>query len=234
MTSYDRRSALKLSLGAVGLLTLPQLTQFARAAEDFIRGPRIKDHPIKQLSKHVWMIYSPDGFPTPENQGMMANITFVETAKGIVVIDIEFAIGAHTDNASTRIPQFTSKLVGRRCPCKWKAMSLGKWFKIHAMRCTEKLLKLRPIQRFRLRKDGEDSAAFIINNDDVLAFLESWRGHASQVLLGENEKWRDLSFPANQTWAFRIEWMLIWKRIANLMRKALFRMFRLVGSAIVY
>ena len=35
----------------------------------------------------VWMIYSPDGFPTPENQGMMANITFVETAKGIVVID---------------------------------------------------------------------------------------------------------------------------------------------------
>ena len=87
MTSHDRRSALKLSLGAMGLLTLPQLTQFARAAEDFIRGPRIKDHPIKQLSKHVWMIYSPDGFPTPENQGMMANITFVETAKGIVVID---------------------------------------------------------------------------------------------------------------------------------------------------
>jgi glyoxylase-like metal-dependent hydrolase (beta-lactamase superfamily II) len=87
MTNHDRRSVLKLSLGAVGLLALPQVTEFARAAEDFIRGPRIKDHPIKQLSKHVWMIYSPDGFPTPENQGMMCNITFVETAKGIVVID---------------------------------------------------------------------------------------------------------------------------------------------------
>jgi glyoxylase-like metal-dependent hydrolase (beta-lactamase superfamily II) len=87
MTSHDRRSVLKLSLGAVGLLALPQITEFARAAEEFIRGPRIKDHPIKQLSKHVWMIYSPDGFPTPENQGMMCNITFVETAKGIVVID---------------------------------------------------------------------------------------------------------------------------------------------------
>jgi glyoxylase-like metal-dependent hydrolase (beta-lactamase superfamily II) len=87
MTSHDRRSVLKLSLGAAGLLALPQVTEFARAAEDFIRGPRIKDHPIKQLSKHVWMIYSPDGFPTPENQGMMANITFVDTAKGIVVID---------------------------------------------------------------------------------------------------------------------------------------------------
>jgi glyoxylase-like metal-dependent hydrolase (beta-lactamase superfamily II) len=87
MTSHERRSVIKLSLGALGLLALPQVTEFARAAEDFIRGPRIKDHPIKQLSKHVWMIYSPDGFPTPENQGMMANITFVDTVKGIVVID---------------------------------------------------------------------------------------------------------------------------------------------------
>jgi glyoxylase-like metal-dependent hydrolase (beta-lactamase superfamily II) len=35
----------------------------------------------------VWMIYSPDGFPTPENRGMMANVIFVVTSAGVVVID---------------------------------------------------------------------------------------------------------------------------------------------------
>ena len=37
---------------------------------------------------------------------------------------------------------------------------------------------------------------FILGNRDVLSFLESWRGHAAQVLLGESKKWRDLTFPA--------------------------------------
>jgi hypothetical protein len=60
---------------------------FAREVEDFVRGPRVKDHPLRQVSKHVWMIFSPDGFPTPENQGMMCNITFINTAKGLVVVD---------------------------------------------------------------------------------------------------------------------------------------------------
>jgi glyoxylase-like metal-dependent hydrolase (beta-lactamase superfamily II) len=60
---------------------------FARELDDFVRGPAVKDHPLRQVSKHVWMIFSPDGFPTPENQGMMCNITFVDTAKGIVVVD---------------------------------------------------------------------------------------------------------------------------------------------------
>ena len=83
----QRRQFLKMSMGAVGLLTLPQVMEFAKAAEDFIKGPDVKDHPAKQLSSHVWMIYSPDGFPTAENQGMMANITFVVTSKGIVVLD---------------------------------------------------------------------------------------------------------------------------------------------------
>ena len=83
----NRRNILKLTLGAAGLLVLPQAIELAKATEDFIKGPRVKDHPIKQLSKHVWMIYSPDGFPTAENQGMMANITFAITSKGVVVLD---------------------------------------------------------------------------------------------------------------------------------------------------
>lgn len=44
---------------------------FAREVEGFVRGPRVKDHPLRQVSKHVWIIFSPDGFPMPENQGMM-------------------------------------------------------------------------------------------------------------------------------------------------------------------
>ena len=63
------------------------MSALAREVEDFVRGPAVKDHPLQQLSKHVWMIYSPDGFPTPENQGMMCNLTFVNTRKGLVVID---------------------------------------------------------------------------------------------------------------------------------------------------
>jgi glyoxylase-like metal-dependent hydrolase (beta-lactamase superfamily II) len=47
----------------------------------------VTDIPAKQLSPHVWMIYSPDGFPTPENRGMMANVIFVVTSAGVVVID---------------------------------------------------------------------------------------------------------------------------------------------------
>ena len=75
------------ALGAVEFAPWQSMGAFARELDDFVRGPAIKDHPLRQISKHVWMIYSPDGFPTPENQGMMCNITFVDTAKGLVVVD---------------------------------------------------------------------------------------------------------------------------------------------------
>ena len=63
------------------------ISAFAKEMDEFVRGPVVKDHPLRQVSKHVWMIFSPDGFPTPENQGMMCNITFVNTAKGLIVVD---------------------------------------------------------------------------------------------------------------------------------------------------
>ena len=75
------------ALSALEFAPWQAMNAFARDLEDFVRGPAVKDHPLKQLSKHVWMIYSPDGFPTPENQGMMCNITFVDTPKGLVVVD---------------------------------------------------------------------------------------------------------------------------------------------------
>lgn len=75
------------ALTAIEFTPWQTISAVAREVEDFVRGPAVKDHPLQQLSKHVWMIYSPDGFPSPENQGMMCNITIVDTAKGLVVVD---------------------------------------------------------------------------------------------------------------------------------------------------
>lgn len=72
-------------LGAVALW--PEARLLAQQAQDFIEGPPVGDIPAKQLSAHVWMIFSPDGFPTPENRGMMSNVIFVVTSAGVVVID---------------------------------------------------------------------------------------------------------------------------------------------------
>ena len=88
----DRRHFLR-SFTAFSALIAAEFTPwqtigaFAKEVDEFVRGPAVKDHPLRQISKHVWIIFSPDGFPTPENQGMMCNITFVDTAKGLVVVD---------------------------------------------------------------------------------------------------------------------------------------------------
>jgi glyoxylase-like metal-dependent hydrolase (beta-lactamase superfamily II) len=83
--------SLAAGLGAaagVGALALvPEVRAFAQAVDDFLRGPPMKDIRPKQLSKRVWLIYSPDSFPTPENQGMMSNITFVVSARGVLILD---------------------------------------------------------------------------------------------------------------------------------------------------
>jgi hypothetical protein len=55
-----------------------------------------------------------------------------------------------------------------------------------------KYAKLDPTQ---LRKP--DLVRFVISNGEISSFLECWRGHASQVLIPEGMKFRDLSFPAN-------------------------------------
>ncbi len=84
---FFQGSAALTALVAAELAPWQSINAFARELDEFVRGPAVKDHPLRQVSKHVWMIFSPDGFPTPENQGMMCNITFVDTAKGIVVVD---------------------------------------------------------------------------------------------------------------------------------------------------
>jgi len=87
----DRRHWLRmtgaLGLGALGLASVPEVKVFARQLQDFIEGPPVPDIRPERLSRHVWMIYSKDGFPTPENQGMMANLIFVVSRQGVVVMD---------------------------------------------------------------------------------------------------------------------------------------------------
>lgn len=91
IASPARRRFLELGLGSAAVLgagaAWPGLAANAREAARFIEGPPVPDVAPTQLSEHVWMIWSKDGFPTPENQGMMSNITFVVTKKGVVVLD---------------------------------------------------------------------------------------------------------------------------------------------------
>ena len=76
-----------VGLTSLGLAGAMHHTGWAQQVSDFIEGPPVKDIPAKQLSPHVWMVFAPDGFPTPQNQGMMANILFAVTSTGVVVID---------------------------------------------------------------------------------------------------------------------------------------------------
>ena len=81
------KTGVGVAAGIGGLSLVPEVKLFAQQADDFFRGPPVKDHKPTQISKRVWLIYSPDSFPTPENRGMMCNITFVVTQKGVVILD---------------------------------------------------------------------------------------------------------------------------------------------------
>jgi glyoxylase-like metal-dependent hydrolase (beta-lactamase superfamily II) len=74
-------------MATAGLSLLPELAVLAQQAQDFVQGPPVNDIAPTQLSKRVWYILSPDGFPTPENRGMMSNVGFVVTSAGVVILD---------------------------------------------------------------------------------------------------------------------------------------------------
>jgi glyoxylase-like metal-dependent hydrolase (beta-lactamase superfamily II) len=93
-------------LGA-GAFALPEVSAFAEQLHDFIEGPPVADVPAQQLSRHVWMIYAEDGFPNAENKGMMANILFVVTEQGVVVLDT---------GASLQIGQMAIRMIKKVTP----------------------------------------------------------------------------------------------------------------------
>jgi len=83
----NRRHCL-LTGAALGCAALwPEARLLAQQAQDFIMGPPMVDIEPRQVSQHVWIIFAPDGFPTPENRGMMSNVTFVVTSAGVIVLD---------------------------------------------------------------------------------------------------------------------------------------------------
>jgi glyoxylase-like metal-dependent hydrolase (beta-lactamase superfamily II) len=88
---HSRRTWLRMmggvGLGAAGLALVPEVRLFAQQVHEFIEGPPVPDVKPEQLSPHVWMVYAKDGFPTQENQGLMASVLFVITQKGVVVMD---------------------------------------------------------------------------------------------------------------------------------------------------
>lgn len=90
-TSLSRRNFLRFGLGAGAVAVTASnwsaISAFASDFEDFILGPPVPDIAPQRLSQHVWMIYSEDGFPTPENKGMMCNVVFAITEQGVVMLD---------------------------------------------------------------------------------------------------------------------------------------------------
>ena len=83
----NRRRWLGWGLTATGVALWPDLQLVAQQAQDFVVGPPMPDIPPVQVSKRTWVIYAADGFPTPENKGMMSNVTFVTTSAGVVILD---------------------------------------------------------------------------------------------------------------------------------------------------
>ncbi len=79
-----------LGAGGVGLAAgalIPSVGAFADPGGGRIRGPDVPDIRPERLTERVYYLYSKDGFPTPENKGVMCNITFVVTQAGVVVLD---------------------------------------------------------------------------------------------------------------------------------------------------
>lgn len=88
--AITRRDVLS-GVAAAGGLPLTQydlcMPAFAADEADVVVGPPVNDQPIQKISPHVYMVEAPDGFPTPENKGMMSNIIFVVGKDGVAVVD---------------------------------------------------------------------------------------------------------------------------------------------------
>src|SRR4051794_31352903 len=82
-TLISRAAQLGVATGVAELVAM--LEAVHAAPQD--RGPPVPPKPILTISPHVFMIEAPDGFPTPENLGLMSNIIFVAGRGGAVVVD---------------------------------------------------------------------------------------------------------------------------------------------------
>lgn len=102
--TFSRRAFIANSLGLGSVSGLADLVAMMRLTQAAERGPPVPPQNIIPISPHVSMIKAPDGFPTPENQGMMANLIFISGQQGIVVVDT----GASVQIAEMAITQLKS------------------------------------------------------------------------------------------------------------------------------
>lgn len=104
----SRRAFLGMASASVAMAGLwPDVQLLAQQAQDFIEGPPVGDIAPVQLSPHVWVVIAPDGFPTPENRGMMSNVIFVVTSAGVVILD---------SGSSLQIGQMVIRMIKRVTP----------------------------------------------------------------------------------------------------------------------
>ena len=54
---FFRAAAALGALSAVEFAPWQAVAAFAREVDDFVRGPAVRDHPLRQVSPHVWMIF---------------------------------------------------------------------------------------------------------------------------------------------------------------------------------
>ncbi len=102
-----RRRWLTWGVGTAGVALWPELQLLAQQGQDFVQGPPMPDIAPVQVSPRVWVIYAADGFPTPENKGMMSNVTFVTTSAGVVILD---------SGASLQIGEMAIRMIRRVTP----------------------------------------------------------------------------------------------------------------------
>lgn len=82
-TLIARAAKLGVATGVAELVAMLESVHAASAE----RGPPVPPKPILPISPHVFMIEAPDGFPTPENLGLMSNVIFIAGQRGALVVD---------------------------------------------------------------------------------------------------------------------------------------------------
>ncbi|MEW6446306.1 MAG: MBL fold metallo-hydrolase [Pseudomonadota bacterium] len=102
--AFLRAVASVSAVGALSLPTLAPLRAFAKEADMVVKGPPMKDIPARKIGKFTYVVVAPDGFPSAKNQGMMSNVTFVVTRKGVVILD---------SGASVQIGEMVLRQIGK-------------------------------------------------------------------------------------------------------------------------
>lgn len=85
-TGQGRRRFLR-NVGMLAAAVPATMSTQALADDLVIEADPVPDIPAYWLADNIYCIVSPWGFARPDNQGMMSNITFLVTEKGVVVID---------------------------------------------------------------------------------------------------------------------------------------------------